>query len=57
MISYEYGLWAEGCYTDTQRGSEFYTETTYALLGAQHYEERCLAYDASFYIDLLCGLR
>jgi len=24
-----YGLWAKGCYTDTRRGKEFYTETIY----------------------------
>jgi len=27
-----YGLWAKGCYTDTRRGKEFYTETIYTLL-------------------------
>ena len=33
MISYEYGLWVKGCYTDTLRGQEFYTETIYTLFG------------------------
>ncbi len=27
-----YGLWAKGCYTDTQKGLESYTETIYTLL-------------------------
>jgi hypothetical protein len=26
-----YGLWAKGCYTDTRRDKEFYTETIYTL--------------------------
>jgi len=32
MMSYEYGLWVKGCYTDTQRGPASYTETIYTLL-------------------------
>ena len=28
-----FGLWAKGCYTDTRRGLESYTETIYTSLG------------------------
>ena len=28
-----YGLWAKGCYTETRRGQESYTETIYTLFG------------------------
>ncbi len=35
MTSYEYGLWAKGCYTDIQRGPASYMETIYTMFATK----------------------